>query len=171
LWESIAKIVAGQYKFRGADRNCRNSGTIKRRSEKARAEAFAVGSDAILQSGAHSSTGLSLRRSVVLQVFAKVIEFAADAIVMRRVQVKVTKNFQVQAKNMFGVPTRIGAAASCEGADNGQQTIGDSLHRGNHYHHVALRGDGIGDQPGGVKHTVGTEQRSAAELKNDNSVG
>src|SRR5260370_39023751 len=74
----------------------------------------------------------------------------------------------MESEKVLRVAPRIGAASSLESLRHSQQTIGDSLHRGNH-------GDDIGmirslaNKACGMEHAIGTQQRTPTELKSQSS--
>ena len=76
----------------------------------------------------------------------------------------------VKTEQGFGIGTRALILPFGEKLRDGQKAIGDALHRGEENDNVRAASDRL-HQSRGVQHALSTEQRGAAELEGDESLG
>jgi hypothetical protein len=87
--------------------------------------------------------------------------------VVAGIERQFAKYVVMEAKERLGFGAGAHVLAVRQELRDGQQAIRDTLHRRDDHDDLrCLRYRP--DQAGGVKHSLGTEQRSAAELKGDN---
>jgi hypothetical protein len=89
------------------------------------------------------------------EVLAQKMEFACDALLDLRIELKIAEHLQMDIEKLFGIATRVGAAPGFKGASNRQQAISDALHRGYDYHDLSIEGR-IAYEIRGVQHAFGS---------------
>jgi hypothetical protein len=82
------------------------------------------------------------------------------------IECEFAKNIVVKTEQDFGIGTRALISTFGKKLRDGEEAIGDALHRGDDYDNVRSASDRL-HQPRGVQHALSTEQRRAAELEGD----
>ena len=98
------------------------------------------------------------------KIAAEKLKTAADAIVLLFAELQILEDIEVEVDEALGFVARVGKFSMGESLRDGEQAIGDALHRGD-YDDDAGVFRSLADQAGGVQHSFGTEQRAAAKLE------
>jgi len=110
---------------------------------------------------------VAVLRDFVEQIAAKELELASDAIVFLGRELEILEHAEVKMDEAFGFVASVSKLSIGKSAGDGQEAVGDTLHRGDD--DGDIRGAGGGAyQTGGVQHALGTQQRGAAKFKGDN---
>src|SRR5271167_2144017 len=126
----LAEGIACEDEIGGGNGNSWDAGFFQSGGEKARAEAFSKGGESIGKFGAcdHTATG----RHFMEKIAAKKLEAEADAVVLLFTKPKILEHAEVEMDDALGFIARTRKIVFGESARNGQETIGNALHRGNH---------------------------------------
>lgn len=123
----FAEGVASENEIGRGDRHSGDAGFFEGGSEKACAEAFAEGGEAIGEFGACDHA--ALRRHFVEKIAAEELEAEADAVVLLFTEMEILKNVEMQMKDALGFISGMGRLAFGESARDGEEAIRDALHR------------------------------------------
>jgi hypothetical protein len=156
------KCFAGEDELGRRNGNRRDTGLLERGSEQPCAETFAEGREPVEKLG--SGGDVTVRGNFVKKIAAERIEFVSDAIAVFDGKREIAQNVVMKVKNGLGFRTRALVLAVREGLRDGEQPIGDPLHRGDDYNDLGRLCHGA-DETSGMKHALSAEQRRPAKLK------
>jgi hypothetical protein len=160
----VTEGVAGKDEIRGSDRDGGDAGFFERGGEETRAESFAEGSETIGEFfGGDDGTLLG---NLVEKIAAEKLKAAADAVVLLFGKLEILKDTEMEMDEPFGFITRESELSFSKRMRNGEETIGDTLHGGDHDDEASILRGGA-NQTRGVQHALRAEERAAAKLQGD----
>jgi hypothetical protein len=93
----------------------------------------------------------------VEKIAAEKLETPEDTVVLLFTELQILKDVEVQMDEALGFIAGVRKFSFGEGTRDGEQTISDALHCGNHDDDVGIL-RGLADQASGVQHSISAEK-------------